>query len=338
MTVDRQRTAERAELTSLRARYKESLDTIDTLESELETARVINDRDINPIEITPSVGSKGDNEACAIYAIGDWHSEEIVNPATINSRNEHNIEIHQARQDRFWRKALSLFDLIRAGVKVPTIVFALLGDFITNELHDADSAESTQLRPIDAMMMVENELAGGINFFLEHTDSQIIVDCHSGNHARTTHKVRIANESGHSLEFYAYSHLARLFTNEPRVTFRVNEGYHSFLDIYDTRIRLHHGHFIKYNGGVGGLTIPTNKAIAQWNKEMVGEKAPNLDIFGHYHQAFDGGNFVCNGSMIGYNAFAKSIKASYEPPKQMMLVIDKKHGRTCTWPVYVQKK
>ncbi len=338
LAADRQRIAERAELTALHARYKESLTTINMLEGELQTARVINARDINPIEITPSVGSKGDNEACVVYAIGDWHAEEIVNPATINSRNTHSIEVHQSRQERFWKKALSLFDLIRVGVKIPTVVLALLGDFITNDIHDSDSSENNALLPIDAMMMVENELAGGIYFLLEHTDSNIIVDCHSGNHARTTPKIHIASEKGHSLEYYAYSHLARLFANEPRVTFRVNEGYHSFLDIYDVRVRLHHGHFIKYNGGVGGLTIPTNKAIAQWNKEMVGEKAPDLDIFGHYHQAFDGGNFVCNGSMIGYNAFAKSIKASYEPPKQMMLIIDKKHGRTCTWPIYVQPK
>jgi hypothetical protein len=262
VAADRQRTAERAELTSLRARYKESLTTIGVLESELETARIITTREINPVAITPSVGGKHDNEACAVLAVGDWHSEEIVNPATINYKNEHNIEIHQARQTRYWQKALRLIDLIRAGVKIPTIVLALLGDFITNDIHDSDSAENNALLPIDAMMMVEDELAGGINFLLDQTDSQIIVDCHSGNHARTTHKVHIASEKGHSLEHYAYSHLARLFANEPRVTFRVNEGYHSFLDIYNTRVRFHHGHAIKYNGGVGGLTIPSTRPIA----------------------------------------------------------------------------
>jgi hypothetical protein len=336
LAIDRQRTAERAELTSLRNRYKESLTTIDMLEAELSMAQAINAHDINPIEITPSVGTKRVNEATAVLVLSDWHSEEIVNPATLNNKNEHSIEIHQLRQNRLWDKALKLIHLIEEGVEIPTIVLALLGDFISNEIHDADSAENNALKPIDAMMLVENELAGGINFLLEHTSSNLIIDCHSGNHARTTKKVRIASEAGHSLEYYAYSHLARLFAREPRVTFRVNEGYHSFLDIYNVRVRLHHGHAIKYNGGVGGLTIPANKAIAQWNKEMVDERAPNLDIFGHYHQAFDGGNFVCNGSMIGYNAFAKFIKAGYEPPKQMLLVIDKKHGRTCTWPIYVQ--
>ncbi len=334
VAADRQRNAERGELTSLKAKYQSALQEIDDIRTELSNARLITSHDIDPVEITPTFGGKNDNEAAVCFAIGDWHSEEIVNPATMNNKNEHTIEIHQKRQERFWQKALGLFRLIEAGVKVPTIVLALLGDFITNDIHDADSAENNALLPIDAIMMVENEIAGGVNFLLEHTDSQIIIDTHSGNHARTTRKVRIASERGHSLEHYMYAHLARLFATEPRVTFRVNEGYHSFLNIYDVRVRLHHGHAVNYQGGVGGITIPVNKAIAQWNKETT----VDLDVFGHFHQAFDGGNFICNGSMIGYNAFAKFIKAGYEVPKQMMFVIDKKHGRTCTWPVYVQKK
>lgn len=329
---DRQRTIERADVLSLRTRYKESLAVISQLEAELEMAQSVYAGDIEPIVISPSVGGNGTNEATISFAIGDWHSEEIVNPNTINNKNTHNVEIHKERQERFWQSALKLYRLVRAGVKVPTVVLALLGDFITNELHDADSAENNGLLPIDAMMLVEREIAGGINFLLNHTDSHLVIDCHSGNHARTTKKVRIASERGHSLEYYAYAHLADKFKGEPRVTFRVNEGYHSFIDIYSVKTRFHHGHAVKYGGGVGGLTIPANKAIAQWNIET----RADLDVFGHFHTSFDGGNFIANGSLIGYNAFAKFIKAAYEVPKQTMFVIDKKHGRTFTCPVYVQ--
>ena len=86
-----------------------------------------------------------------------------------------------------------------------------------------------------------------------------------------------------------------------------------------------------YQGGVGGIYIPVNKSIAQWSKA----KHADLDIFGHFHQLRDGGNFLCNGSMIGYNAFALSIKADFEEPKQILTLIDKRRGRTCTWPILV---
>ena len=126
-----------------------------------------------------------------------------------------------------------------------------------------------------------------------------------------------------------YQHLAEKFMSEPRVKFIISEGAHSLVDIYDYKLRFLHGHDIKYYGGVGGITIPVNKAIAQWDK---GHRV-YLTCFGHFHQIFDGQNFVANGSMIGYNAFALSIKASPERPAQQLFIIDKKRGKTIVAPI-----
>jgi hypothetical protein len=77
-----------------------------------------------------------------------------------------------------------------------------------------------------------------------------------------------------------------------RVEFRISEGYHSFLDIYgNLKIRLHHGHAINYQGGIGGIFIPAFKSISQWDKA----NRADLDVFGHFHQSKDGGKFICNG-------------------------------------------
>jgi hypothetical protein len=172
-------------------------------------------------------------------------------------------------------------------------------------------------------------IASGIQFILDNSTYSLVIPCHSGNHARTTAKTRFAAENGHSLEYLMYCHLAAYFRHEPRVTFIIPEGYHSYVRVYDQVIRFHHGHALRYAGGVGGIYIPVNKAIAQWQKAI----PATLDVFGHFHQLRDGGNFLCNGSLIGYNAFALSIKADYEPPKQLLFMIDSKRGRTCTWPI-----
>ena len=126
-----------------------------------------------------------------------------------------------------------------------------------------------------------------------------------------------------------YLHLAAYFRQEPRVTFKIADGIHSYVQIYDQTVRFQHGHAIKYGGGVGGIYIPVNKSIAQWNRA----RHADLDIFGHFHQQVDGGNFLCNGSLIGYSAYALSIKASFEPPKQTLILIDKKRGKTANWPI-----
>jgi hypothetical protein len=97
-------------------------------------------------------------------------------------------------------------------------------------------------------------------------------------------------------------------------------------------VRLHHGHGLNYGGGVGGLTIPVNKAISQWNK---GVKA-NLDVFGHFHTSLNFNNFVSNGSLIGYNAYALRIKADFEKPTQSFFLVNKKHNaKSIHTPIFV---
>jgi hypothetical protein len=208
------------------------------------------------------------------------------------------------------------------------MVLPLLGDFISNDIHE-EFPEVNEQEPMHALVSAQSFLASGIEFLLKYSTLKLVIPCHSGNHGRTTRTTRFATENGHSLEFLMYSHLAAYFRHEPRVTFLIPAGMHSYVQVYDQTIRFHHGHAIKYGGGVGGITIPVNKSIAQWNK---GRHA-DLDVFGHFHTFLDGGNFVANGSMIGYNSFALAIKASYDRPKQALFLIDKKRGRTAMWPV-----
>jgi len=72
------------------------------------------------------------------------------------------------------------------------------------------------------------------------------------------------------------------------------------------------------------------KAIASWNKSPL--KA-DLDIFGHWHTQMQNPKWVANGSLIGYNAYALSIKASFEPPQQTYFLFDRNRGRTITAPI-----
>lgn len=51
----------------------------------------------------------------------------------------------------------------------------------------------------------------------------------------------------------------------------------------------------------------------------------------------DAGNWLLNGSLIGYNAFAISIKAPYETPKQTFFLISKKRGKSGVFPILFDK-
>lgn len=271
---------------------------------------------------------KRGSEATAIWLASDWHVGEKVTHGQTNGINKYNPTISKARGEQFFQNALKLTKMVGRDTEVKTIVLALLGDFITNHLH-LDAVENNYLAPVEETLYAQAMIASGIKYVLAKSKYELIVPCQSGNHGRTTKFSHFGSENGHSLEFFMYSVLRDYFKDEPRVKFIISEGAHTYVEVYGRSIRFLHGHDLKYYGGVGGLTIPANKAIAAWDKAH----QAYLTCFGHFHQRFDGGNFVANGSMIGYNAYALSIKASAEPPSQQLFFIDKRRGKTGVFPV-----
>jgi len=315
-------------------KLNQALAALEQAEAERDALIALNETPSETFAIRPVTPGGGTNEGTAVIVASDWHLEEEVKSGTVSGLNTFNLDVAKARAEKFWQSAYKLIRLLNQDIRITHLVVAFLGDFITGQIHGAENAESNLLLPNHAIVFAKGLLVAGLDFLLASTapDVRIHIPCHSGNHARTTHTTRFTSENGHSLEFLMYMWLASHYRHEPRITFDIAEGMHSYLDIYGTTIRFHHGHAVKYNGGVGGLYIPVNKAIAQWNK---GRHA-DLDVFGHFHQLRDGGNFICNGSLIGYNTFALSIKADYEPPRQCLFLMDKKRGRTCTWPILVE--
>lgn len=272
----------------------------------------------------PIIRARGKSgEAVIIALASDWHVEEEVRFETVNGINEYNTKLARERSDHFFKTLLRLIEIERQNTKVNTLVLALLGDFITGNIHE-DAILAFEEN--EALMYAQELLLSGIKYLLRNSDLKIKCVCHSGNHARITKKQRITTEHQNSQEWIMYQNLQMYFKDEKRIEFYIPQSYHSYMDIYGQTIRFHHGHNIRYLGGVGGITIPVNKAINEWNKI----RRANIDCFGHFHQAFDGGNFVANGSMIGFNGFALSIKASPEEPTQVMFGIHSKYGKYIT--------
>jgi hypothetical protein len=323
--VDRDKQRLSSELTTVKAKYKDALQTIERQDQELRVVGAL-DQSLDTLKIQARTGS-GTSEGTAILVASDWHIEETVG-AEVGGLNRFDPTIAKKRVEKFFQAGLRLIKLLQQDITIHTAVLALLGDFISNDIHE-EFADLTNESPMHAIVTAQNYLISGIEFLLEHSTLNLVIPCHSGNHARTTKTTRFSAESGHSLEYLLYLHIAAHFRTEPRVSFIIPESYHSYLDIYGQTIRFHHGHAIKYGGGIGGIFIPTYKAISQWDKA----RRADLDVFGHFHQMKDGGNFLCNGSLIGYNGFALAMKCDYEPPRQTLFLLDKRRGRTCTWPI-----
>jgi hypothetical protein len=302
---------------------------------ELDTHR----RPTRPLT-TPIKGhGKGSRRtATAVVLASDWHVEERIDPKTIDGLNEYNPQIAEIRSVRFFEGTEWLIREQQRLFQVRDLFLWLGGDIITGYIHE-ELLEGNFLSPTEAVLFAAKLIGNGIRFLLKVTELNINVGCDFGNHGRTTLKPRVGTAAKNSYEWLMYHMLAKEFASEPRVQFRISDGHHAVhllggASRGDRHFRLHttHGDKVKSMGGIGGIDVPLNRAIAQWHQTMPAE----CTAHGHFHQYQPGQRRASNGSLIGYSTFSRDIcRAPYEPPQQTFFLVDSTRGKTQCAPIWV---
>jgi hypothetical protein len=317
----------RHELASVKKKYAAALEHLSREQDAV--ANLTSLSGIREKKISRAKVRSNKSEATAVLVLSDWHAEERVDPRTCRGLNEFDLSIAEKRITQLVQRASMLIEHERSLTGIRRICVAALGDFITGHIHD-DLIEMTQMAPLAAIRWVGERLNGVVGAMSEI--APVLVATATGNHGRTTHKPRIATENEHSYEQHMYLTL-QAQEKRPHVDWQVGAGYLNLVNLDGFMLRAHHGHALKFGGGIGGLTIPANKAIGNWNQA---QKA-DLDIFGHWHTfSWLPYRFVANGSLIGHNAFADRIRAEFQPPSQSLIIVDHNHSRvTKVLPIFL---
>ena len=321
LDFDKEKLRHDEEEKDLKKSYRDALRQIRALEKELDFATALKHNEKTTV-IRPSE-KRGGSEATAIVLLSDWHVYEVVKSSTVNGMNAYNPEVAKARAEQCFQRILRLVKKEQQDVKIDTILLWLGGDFITGGIHPE---RNTFDDSVAEALYAKSLLKSGIEFLIEHSGCRVICVCSSGNHARITPKIHISKEYGNSLETFIYCSLR---DEIPKAQWVIEQGYNTYLKMYDYMLRFNHGHAVKYAGGIGGVTIPLIKAIKGWDST----KKADFTFLGHHHQYLSGRNFVVNGSMIGFNPYAVFIKADFEPPVQAFFLLDRKRGRTVHIPI-----
>lgn len=321
----------RSEMASYRKRYTAALAQIDR-ERERADALVA----LKGISATrpPKRVAKSDKKHAAtmVVLLSDIHCEETVRPETVNGRNEYSLDVCQLRLDELQSRFLAMLKHERQLCRIERVVLWLGGDLISGMIHP-ELAEENSLHPLAAIRWIGERLRGIIDVAADNA-KEIVVATSCGNHGRTTEKLR-TNEADTSYEQHLYLTM-RAAEARKNVAWQIGEGHLNYVTLDGFKIRFCHGHAIRYQGGIGGIHVPLNKAVSAWDAT---ERA-DLTCIGHWHQFSwsRSGRYVTNGSVIGHSAYAVRIKASYEPPCQAAIVID--HGRrevTKAYPLFCDK-
>lgn len=322
----------KARVSDLERQLRDTLDALHEADGRAGIADVLRSAP-EPQPIVRREIASGLREATAVVLASDLHLEEVVNPAAIEWRNAFDPGIARMRMERMAENVLWLVGMHRSRFQIRDLVLWLGGDMITSYLHE-ENEETNALAPPQAILFAFELIGGMIRTLLDRGEfERIVVPCNVGNHGRITQYTRPKTRVENSYELILYSQLAHQFANDPRVTFQIAAGSHLYLSIYDETARFLHGDDIRYGGGIGGVTIPIKKALAAYQSF----RHADWTACGHWHQLTWHRDFVVNGSLIGYNEFALSIKAEYEDPAQAFFLCDSRRGRTCFSPLWVAR-
>lgn len=270
--------------------------------------------------------------ATAVALASDWHVEETVQAVSVANRNRYDLKIAASSVERFFAGIRWLITFHREAFDIRALVLSLLGDLMTGYIHE-ELAESNELAPVETVLWLRDRIIAGINFLLEDPRlDQLVIPCSYGNHGRTTRKPRRATGAVNSYEWLLYQIIAQQITDK-RVSFVADRSAHQYVQAHGRTLHFHHGDEVRYLGGVGGLAVPLKRRIPAWDNV----KRADYHHVGHFHQFLDLGHTLVNGSLIGYNAYAMSIGAEFEEPRQAFYLLDAKRGKTCVSPSWVRE-
>lgn len=302
-----------------------------SLEDNLELLTRLTSDPLPPVKAIKL--KKGKREATAVALLSDWHVETEIRPGDVPTGNVFNLKVADTRIARTFSAIAFLIDTARYRFEINTLVLWLGGDFLTNYLHD-ENVETAQLGPTATVLWIQSRIITGIQTLLDFGLERIDVVCSYGNHGRTTKTMRAATSADHSWEWLMYQAVANHFRDDKRVTVLADRSAHQYHRVYNYDLHFHHGHDVRYGGGVGGIMIPINKAVSQWQRA----RSCHFHNFGHFHQYLSVGGINVNGSLIGFDPYALSIKAAPEPAQQSFYLIDQSRGQTMSSPIWCEEQ
>lgn len=282
------------------------------------------------------VGSRG----APLTIFSDWHWGEVVLKEEVAGVNEFNEKIGRARVKRLVDTTIDLCfnHMGRSAVKYPGLIVCLGGDMITGDIHEELRATNDRT-PQQSVNDLTDIIAASLDN-LAAKFGRLFVPCVVGNHGRSTLKPRMKGRVYTSYEWNIYCNLERHFRSSKNVQFLIPGEADAHFSVFGHRYLLTHGDSLGVKGGdgiIGALGPIMRGALKVGRSEaQIGRDFDTL-LIGHWHQFQTPAGVICNGSLIGYNEYARlALRARFEPPTQALIFTHPEWGITARWPMYLE--
>jgi len=273
-----------------------------------------------------------------IIHLSDIQYGETVYLDEMDGLNRYDAQIAKVRIGRFFTHAVSLMTEHWKGAPPDEVILCLGGDMISGNLHK--ELEETNLPSLpETVREVGEHIAGGIVLVRAEVKCPMRVYQVPGNHGRSTPKPQSKRRSASSFDMLAGDFTQAATRGLDGVTWYRSPSPDAYFSTYGWHWLMNHGDTMGGRGGGTGFIGPM-AAIIKGHRKLVDTswrsgKAVHFVLTGHYHTTGKTSFGWANGSVAGYNEFARDLRADPEPARQNMLVVHPRHGVITEQPLYL---
>ena len=276
------------------------------------------------------------HHATAVLMLSDLHLDEVVDLAEMDGINEYSRAIAERRLHRIVEGTVKLLKRYVTGVELDGLVLAIIGDIITGVIHD-ELARTNEAPPSASIVHWVPLLAAAIKYLRDELGIPIHVPCVDGNHDRFYGKPHMKQRATTGLAWIIYNWLADHLDGEEGITFSLTTSAEQVVPVYNTRLMLSHGDTFRSQGGVGGLYPSLLKWLLRRHQQYSQTRQDfDFALIGHWHQTLYGQDFFVNGSLKGYDEYAKQLGFTYERPQQSLFLVTPERGVVQRLPVHAE--
>ncbi|SOB60619.1 conserved protein of unknown function [Pseudodesulfovibrio profundus] len=263
----------------------------------------------------------------------DFHWAEQVRPEEIQGLNRFDMDIAAERLRTLCDNTSYLLTDHLKGRDWPGIIVCLNGDMLSGDIHEELSETNAEdIGP--AWIDLRRNLQSALTLMADRF-GKVFVPCEFGNHTRTTKKIRHKKAAHKNLDWLLYHELADFMADDDRIKFLIGEGADVQFKVYDHTYRMTHGNQFRGGAGFIGALAPVTRGE---HKKRIAVQSYNAGydtlLIGHFHQCMKLPRVLCNGSLVGYNEFAINNNFSFDEPKQMLWLTNRRLGLVNPLEVY----
>jgi hypothetical protein len=283
--------------------------------------------------------SKTDDRGTLLAVLSDTHYGEVVDPAEVGGFNKYDLSIADQRTERFFRRTIRVARNYFAGVKYDGIVLALGGDLVSGDIHD-ELQQTNEASTYETILWAVPRLAAGVEMLAQEF-GQVHVVSVPGNHGRDGKIPRYKGRSAHNADTLIARLVAMQLGKSGDVTFEIPRSLDAPFRIYDFNFSIEHGEELARSfsgsaeiGALGPLMRGTNRKKVAMAAEGV---EIHYCVWCHFHQflPLPSRGFIANGSVKGWDEYARGRKFTPEQAQQALVIVDPVRGVTLPAPVFV---